>query len=165
MTALSYFLGLHKIFPRSKVFGGYYQSYQDLKTTHEVDAIEGAFMIVRRKTGEQVALAPNKWWDEDFFFYGEDLDFCLRVRERGWKIIYHPQVKIWHYKGATHGFNRQGTVEFSKEDRQKIVKSTTDAMRLFYQKHYWQKYPRWLTGLVILTIKILGRIRLMKGGI
>lgn len=165
LIALSYFLRLHKIFPQSKLFGGYYQSYKDLLTTHEVDAIEGAFMLVRREAGEMLALSAAKWWDEDFFFFGEDLDFCYRLKEKGWQIFYHPKVKIWHYKGATHGFNKQGVVEFSREDRRKLVKSTTEAMKLFYQKHYAKKYPGWLTGIVLASISFLGYLRLLKGGI
>ncbi len=155
-TSLSYFLGLHRILPRSKLFAGYYQTDKDLTTTHEVDGLEGAFMLVRREAGEQVALSEAKWWDEDFFFFGEDLDFCYRLKEKGWQIVYHPKVKIWHYKGGTHGFNNQGVVEFSKVDRRKLIESTTEAMKLFYQKHYQDKYPFWLTEIVITAIKLLG---------
>lgn len=165
LTSLSYFLGLHKLFPRSSVFSGYYQAYKDLTTTHEVDAIEGAFMFVRREAGEQLALSEAKWWDEDFFFFGEDLDFCYRIKEKGWQVFYNPKVKIWHYKGATHGFNKQGVVEFSRVERHRLIRSTTEAMRLFYQKHYKEKYPGWLTKLVLTSITFLGYLRLFKGGI
>lgn len=164
-TALAYFSGLYKVWPKSKLFGGYYQSYKDLSTVHQVDAIEGAFMMVRREAGEAASTAPGKWWDEDFFFFGEDLDFCYRLKEKGWKTMFVPTVRIWHYKGATHGFNKQGVVEFSREEKKKLVKSTTQAMKLFYQKHYRGKYPGWLTGLVFLAISILAGIRNFKNGI
>lgn len=164
-TALTYFSGLYRLSPKSKIFAGYFQGYKDLKITHEVDALEGAFMIVRREAGESVAFVANKWWDEDFFFYAEDIDFCYRLQRKGWQIMYHPKVKIYHYKGATHGFNKQGVVKFSKKDRQKLVKSTTEAMRLFYQKHYVEKYPRWFTLIVLASVELLGKIRVWKGGI
>ncbi|MCL5004183.1 MAG: glycosyltransferase family 2 protein [Patescibacteria group bacterium] len=164
-TALTYFSGLYRFWPRSKLFGGYYQSYKDLDSLHEVDAVEGAFMIVRRRAAELAAISPGKWWDEDFFFFGEDLDFCYRLREKGWKIVYYPGVKIWHYKGATHGFNRQGVVEFPAEERRKLVESTTEAMRLFYKKHYQKKYPGLVTAMVLAGVKILASIRSLKGGI
>lgn len=165
LTALTYFLGLHKIFPHSRVFGGYYQTYKDLTTIHEVDGLEGAFLMVRRKAAAEVALAGNEWWDEDFFFFGEDLDFCYRLKEKGWQIMFYPKVKIWHYKGATHGFNQQGVVKFSREDRQKLIESTTVAMKLFYQKHYSRRYPAMVTAAVLLAIQILGKMRILKGGI
>ncbi len=165
LTSLFYFSGLYKRFPKSKLFGGYYQTYKDLDSTHGVDGLEGAFMLVRREAGDQVAIGPNEWWDDDFFFFGEDLDFCYRLREKGWKIMYHPRVKIWHYKGATHGFNGQGVVKLSNEERAKLIKSTTDAMRLFYQKHYKGKYNPVITSVVFAAIAIMARARSMKGGI
>ena len=63
-NSFSYFLGLSKLFPKSKLFGGYNLGSLDLSKTHEIDACAGAFMIVRKKAGEQI-----KWWDEDYFFY------------------------------------------------------------------------------------------------
>jgi GT2 family glycosyltransferase len=165
LTSLFYFSGLYKRFPKSKLFGGYYQTYKDLASTHEIDSLEGAFMLVRRTAGSQAAIGPNEWWDNDFFFFGEDLDFCFRLRERGWKIMYHPKVKIWHYKGATHGFNGQGVVQLSKEERVKLIKSTTDAMKLFYQKHYEEKYNPVITSFVFVAIDLLATARSRKGGI
>lgn len=164
-SALTYFTSLHKLLPRSKLFGGYYQSYKDLRKIHEVDAVEGAFILVRREAADQIKLRLAKWWDEDFFFFGEDLDFCYRLKEKGWKIMFVPSAKIWHYKGATHGFNQQGVVEFSVDERRKLVKSTTEAMKLFYQKHYRGKYPGWLTTIVFSAIYFLGKMRLWKNGI
>ena len=164
-SALTYFSGLHKIFPRSKLFGGYYQTYKDLSVTHEVDVIEGAFMVVRREAAEKVAFSPNVWWDEDFFFYGEDIDFCYRIKQVGYKIYYYPKVKTIHYKGATHGFNKQGVAELSDEDRQKLVKATTAAMKIFYQKHYAAKYHPLVTWLVFTAITVLSRFRSLKRGI
>jgi len=70
-ASFCYFSGLQRLFPHSKLFAGYTQGWKDLKTTHEVDAIEGAFMIMPYQVGKKVG-----WWDEDYFFYGEDLQFC-----------------------------------------------------------------------------------------
>lgn len=165
LTALFHFSGLDRLFPQSPFFGGYYQAYKDLKTTHEIDAAEGAFIFIRREAAETVKIAENKWWDEDFFFFAEDLDFCYRLKQKGWKIMYHPKVKIYHYKGATHGFNKQGKAALSPEEKGKLVRATTDGMKLFYQKHYRQVYPAWVTFLVFLAIDSLAKIRGLKGGI
>lgn len=165
LNSLSYFTGLYKIFPRSKIFGGYYQTYKDLTKVCEVDSVAGAFMMVRREAAQSAALGPNKWWDEDFFFFGEDLDFCYRLKQKGWQILFNPAVKIWHYKGATHGLNKQGLVTLSEEERRKIIESTTEAMKLFYEKHYLHKYPSIVTRLVLSGVAVLARIRNFKGGI
>jgi len=53
-------------------------------------------MIVRREAAEEV-----KWWDEDYFFYGEDLDFCYMLKQKGWKIYYVPEFTVLHYKGVS----------------------------------------------------------------
>lgn len=164
-VSVFHFSGVSKRFPRSKLFGGYFQTYKNLNEVHEVDVIEGSFMMVRREAAEQVALSKNKWWDEDFFFYGDDIDFCYRLREAGWKIMYYPKVKILHYKGATHGFSGQGVVKFSQAEKAKLVKATTDGMRLFYEKHYKGKYNPAVTALVLAAINSLARARSLKGGI
>lgn len=165
LAALFHFLGLGRHLPRAKLVNGYYQTYKDLKATHEIDALEGAFMLVRREAAVAVALAKDKWWDEDFFFFAEDLDFCYRLKQGGWQVMYHPKVKIYHYKGATHGFNKQGRAVLSFQDKEKLVRATTDGMRLFYQKHYRQVYPAWVTFLVFLAIDFLAKTRSFKGGI
>ena len=61
-NAFCYFSGLQKMFPKSKLFAGYTQGWKDLSSTHEVDAIEGAFMLVPRSVGEKI-----KWFDDDYF--------------------------------------------------------------------------------------------------
>src|SRR5579872_4842733 len=94
-NSFCYFLGLSKLFPKIKLFSGYTMSYASLKKTHEIDALAGAFMMTRREAGEQVG-----WWDEDYFFNGEDIDFCYELKQKGWKIYYVPEVKILHYGGV-----------------------------------------------------------------
>jgi len=80
-NAFCYFSGLGKLFPKSKIFAGYSLSYLPLDKIHEIDAGVGAFLIVRHQAGE-----PLAWFDEDYFWYGEDLDFCYRLKQKGWKI-------------------------------------------------------------------------------
>ena len=99
--ALSHFSGLSKIFPRSKKFGGYNLTYLNLSKTHEIDALAGSFMIVPREIGEKLG-----WWDEDFFFYGEDIDFCYRIKEVGYKVYFVPQFEALHMKGVSSGIKK-----------------------------------------------------------
>ena len=107
-------------------------------------------MIVRRQAGEEVG-----WWDEDFFWYGEDLDFCFRLKEKGWKIYFVPNFRILHYKGVSGGIKNisKNLSTANYEIRQRAQKARFEAMKIFYKKHYQKKYPQILTLLVMLGIK------------
>ena len=150
-NSFCHFLGLSKIFTKVKLFGGYNLSYLDLSKTHEIDALVGAFMMVRKEAGEKV-----NWWDEDYFFYGEDLDFCFMLKQKGWKIYYVPEVSILHYKGVSGGIKKisKEITTANKNTRKRAQKERFKAMRIFYKKHYETKYPWIVTRLVYLGISI-----------
>ena len=93
-AAFSYFSGLSALFPKSKCFGGYLLNYLDEDATHEVDGVSGSCMLIRRVVIEQVG-----YFDERFFAYQEDADYCFRTKKAGWKIIYLPQAQIIHFGG------------------------------------------------------------------
>ncbi len=129
-------IGLSRIFPKSKVFGKYNLTYLDPDETYEVEAISGSFMMVRKEVAQEVG-----FFDESFFMYGEDLDWCYRIKEAGWKIYYIPDTKIIHFKGeSTKKAGIDLTIEFYR------------AMRLFVEKHYHSRYfylPQWFLVLGI----------------
>lgn len=135
-ASLLYMLKLHKVFPDNKKFGQYALSYLDENQTNEVDSLTGAFMVLRREVINEVGLL-----DEDFFMYGEDIDWCFRIKEAGWKIVYYPEAKIIHYKGAS-----------SKKKRLKTIYEFHRAMILFYNKHYVHKYNFVVTCCVYLGV-------------
>jgi GT2 family glycosyltransferase len=129
-VAFTKLVGLGTLFPKSRWFGRYNLTYLDPDQTTEVDAISGSFMMVRREVVGQVGLL-----DERFFMYGEDLDWCYRVKQAGWKIYYVPSTKIVHYKGASS----------EKSDRDTLVLFYR-AMLQFVQKHFRGRYlflPQW----------------------
>lgn len=148
-NAFVYFSGISKLFPKTKLFGGYNQGWANFDSIHEIDACAGAFMIVRREAGEQIG-----WWDEDYFFYGEDLDFCYRLKKKGWKIFYVPTVSIFHHKGVSGGIKEisKNITTASKETKIRATNARFDAMKIFYNKHYKKKYPNFLTNLVMCAI-------------
>lgn len=150
-NALTYFSGLSKIFPSSKLFGGYNLGWLNMKETHEIEALAGAFMMVKRQAGDMAG-----WWDEDYFWYGDDLDFCYRLKEKGWKIYYVPTVKILHYKGVSGGIKEisQHLTTADEQTRKKASAARFDAMKTFYSKHYKKKYPFFLTWLVFRGIDL-----------
>lgn len=131
-ASLFYMLKLHKIFPGKKQFGGYTLEYLNENQINEVDSLTGAFMMVRKEAIDKVGLL-----DEDFFMYGEDIDWCYRIKEAGFKIIYFPEAEIIHYKGGS-----------SKKKRLKTIYEFYRAMYLFYKKHYYNKYNIFITASV-----------------
>jgi GT2 family glycosyltransferase len=144
-NAFCHFSGLEKIFPKSRLFAGYSLGWMDFGKTHEIDALAGAFMLVKRNAGEEA-----EWWDEDYFFYGEDIDFCYMLKQKGWKIYYVPSVFINHYKGVSGGIKAisKNITTASTETKKRATKSRFNAMRIFYKKHYRQKYP-WIINLLV----------------
>ena len=150
-NSFTHFSGLAKLFGKIEHFGGYNLKHLDLSQTHEIDALAGAFMIVRREAGEEVG-----WWDEDYFFYGEDLDFCYMLQQKGWKIYYVPEFSVLHYKGVSGGLKKvsKDITTADTETKKRSTKARFDAMRIFYKKHYEQKYPWFITHLVYTGISL-----------
>lgn len=141
-----YMLGLAKKYPNNPKFNQYHKSYLNMREIHEIDCLVGAFMIVRAETIQQVGML-----DESFFMYGEDIDWCYRIKEAGWKIVYNPTVSIIHYKGAS-----------SRKKPVKIVYEFHRAMFIFHKKHYAQKYSAFTNGIVYTGITAKLGLELLK---
>jgi hypothetical protein len=62
----------------------------------EVESIIGACMVVRKEAILDVGLL-----DEDYFFFYEETDWCLKFRKKGWKVFHHPGAFIFHLQGKT----------------------------------------------------------------
>jgi GT2 family glycosyltransferase len=158
-NAFCYFSGLQKLFPKSRLFAGYTQGWKDLNTTHEVDAIEGAFLLLSHKLGEKVG-----WWDEDYFFYGEDLQFCYDIKQLDYKVYYVGEVAIMHIGGAASGIKKK-TKELTIaniETKRKLQKARFDAMKIFYKKNYKKVYPAFITWVMFAGISFMERRVLSK---
>jgi GT2 family glycosyltransferase len=89
-------VGLDRLFPRSRLFGKYGMTYWDFDDIREVDVILGAFMLVRATAIDEVGLM-----DERYFMYSEEVDWCYRFREKGWKIYFYPHVEAVHLGGGS----------------------------------------------------------------
>ncbi len=99
----------------------------------EVEAISGACMLVKRDAMEDVGLL-----DEGYFLHCEDLDWCMRFRQKGWKILFVPDARISHALGACSQ-SRRVFVEWHKHK----------GMIRFYRKFFRHQYPGVLMGLVV----------------
>jgi hypothetical protein len=91
---LTYFLGLSRIFPKSRLFGRYLLTYLEEDQINEVEAVSGSCMFIRRAVVKQIG-----YLDERFFAYQEDTDFCMRARKAGWKVEYVPLGEVIHLGG------------------------------------------------------------------
>jgi GT2 family glycosyltransferase len=87
---------LDKFFPKSALFGKYRMTYWDFDDVREVDVILGAFMLVRATAIDEVGLM-----DEGYFMYSEEVDWCYRFKEKGWKILFYPHVEALHLWGGS----------------------------------------------------------------
>ena len=140
--------GLGRLFPKSARFGRYNLSHVSPDQGGEVDALSGSCMMVRRaavladedvETGRGPAPSrvsgsgsrspsparhPAGLLDENFFMYGEDLDWCYRIQQAGWRIHYTPRTQIIHYKG-----------ESTKKGDLRYVLLFYGAMLRFVEKH------------------------------
>ncbi len=133
-ASLTYVTRLEKLFPRTRTFGQYHQGYKNLTRVHEVDCIVGAFFMVRRDVLDTVGLL-----DEDYFMYGEDIDWAFRIRKAGWKIYFNPAVTILHKKKQS-----------GRSHRDSARRKTTEIYFhrynwLFYKKNYAAVYGPLMT--------------------
>jgi GT2 family glycosyltransferase len=120
-SSLFYFLGLSRLFPKSKAFGSYLMTYLDDIAVSEVDSLCGAAMMVRREIIDRVGLM-----DENYFMYGDDIDWCYRIKRAGWKVYYLPEAEMVHYggRGGSRYKSYRNIFEFHR------------VMAVFYKKHY-----------------------------
>lgn len=89
----------------------------------DVDWVMGAALMVRRDVVEQVGLM-----DEDYFMYSEELDWCRRIKDAGWRVVYFPRAEIVHYEG--------------KSSEQAVTERHINFQRA--KLRYFRKYHGWL---------------------
>jgi GT2 family glycosyltransferase len=113
---------LDKLFPGSRVFGRGEMGYFSYDRTQEVDHVMAAAFLVRREV-----LATAGAFDERFSIYYNDMDWCYRIKEHGWKIYYVHDAVVTHHGGATVA---AVNLDFS------YFHELYDNVMLFYQKRY-----------------------------
>jgi N-acetylglucosaminyl-diphospho-decaprenol L-rhamnosyltransferase len=98
-----------------------------------VDAVNGAFMLMRRAALDEVGT-----FDEGFWMYMEDLDLCYRLHTAGWVTWYEPSVTVWHAKHGTSGAIRSPRLNYAFHY----------GMFRFYRKHYARRNSH-VTNLIV----------------
>ncbi len=108
----------------------------------EVDAVNGAFMLVRQEALRDVGLL-----DEGYWLYMDDLDWCFRFHQKGWKVWYDGSVTVMHVKGGTTVRNRHRGLRHNVAFHR--------SMGRFYRKFYSGRRPL-LDGAIY--VAILGKL-------
>jgi hypothetical protein len=128
------FLG--RLLPRNRFTRSYLMADWDHTTAQPVDWVSGAAICIRRETWERVG-----GFDERFFMYAEDIDWCLRAQQAGWTVYYVPDAVIVHRIGRS-----------SDQRPFPMVVEFHRSMARFYRKHYACKWPPGLRLLPIIGI-------------
>jgi GT2 family glycosyltransferase len=100
--------------------GIYNMATWDTETTRQVDVIQGASLLVRRKAFDRIGVL-----DETYFIYTEEVDLCYRLQKDGWQLHWVPQSKVIHYGG-------QSTKQIAENMFLRLYESKV----LFMRKHY-----------------------------
>lgn len=142
-ASLSYYVGLEKVFPFVPLFSQYHLLTKNFSQIHEIDACSGAAMIVRTSAMKKIG-----YLDERFFMYAEDLDWCKRFREAKYQIFFHPEATVTHHK------YKSGISSLSQQTANKTRLYFYETMLQYYDKHYQNRYPKWVRQLIYLFLEL-----------
>jgi GT2 family glycosyltransferase len=93
--ATEYFF-LRKLGPRTHALNAFFGEQFDHESVREAEYLFGACLLVRRGAVDEVG-----GFDEDFFLMSEEVDWCYRFREAGWKVLFYPGAEVFHVVGAS----------------------------------------------------------------
>jgi GT2 family glycosyltransferase len=134
---------LDRLFPRSPLFSAYQMTYQRDDGPREVDWVTGACLMARREAVAQVG-----GLDERIFMYCEDVDWCYRFKQAGWKVFYLPMAQIAHYRGQSSKLKgKRPETQLSVWGAQQYTRS----ILYFYHKHYGRTQTWLLRVIIVLT--------------
>jgi GT2 family glycosyltransferase len=122
--------GLAAKFPRSRFFGRADRTWADEMEPAEVDWVPGAYSIIRSDV-----LATTGLFDPRFFLYYEEVDLCMRIRQKGYSIWYWPDIAVVHIGGESSRQVR--SLEMSRSGSQ-LSLWRMRSMLLYYRKHHGQ---------------------------
>lgn len=125
-AVFSYFLGLSKLFPSDKKYTGYHLNHLNTDDINEVSGVSGSCMVIRKNVIDDIG-----YFDEQYFAYQEDSDYCLTAKNNGWKIYYYPESIVKHIggQGGSHSVRSRAIFEWHRS-----------YVRYFY-KHFANDYP------------------------
>ncbi len=134
LGALAHFTGIGRWSRAPKALAQYRAPEVD---EGPVDAVNGAFMLMRRRMLDEVGL-----FDEGYWMYMEDLDLCYRAKQAGWITWYAPAAFVIHVKHGSSGARRPP----------RLVYAFHRGMYRFYRLHYAGKHSHMMRGCIYLGI-------------
>jgi len=121
-----------------RLFGFNASRFTDHSEIMEIGYPRGACMTIRKNALDQVGLL-----DPDYFFTGEEMDLCYRIRQAGWKVLYYPEVAVIHHD---HGSSRHMMG--------KVFVQTRKSALYFYEKHY-SSFHTFLMKIMVSAVLLL----------
>jgi GT2 family glycosyltransferase len=109
---------LTRLFPKNKASSNYLMTNYDHSTIRDVDWVSGAAMMVPRAVFDRLG-----GWDPGFFLFNEDVDFCRRIHDAGLRVVYDPEVSVYHRIGV------------SKSSAPRVILQRHKSMWRYYRKH------------------------------
>ncbi len=149
INSISHFSGLSKVFPKSRVLGSYLMTYMDNSVDHEVDAVSGACMLVRRAVLDTI----GELLDEAFYMHFEDIDLCYRAKKSGYKVYYVHDAEVVHLKGQSSKLRSEG-----------VNRNFFDSAFIYFKKNYKKEnFIAYVTmKLFIIVMKFLSLTAIKK---
>jgi GT2 family glycosyltransferase len=144
-------LALDRIFSRWRLFSGLQMRHWNYENRAEIGVLSGCFWLARRSAVDAVG-----GLDERFFFYSEDMDWCKRFNDAGWKVVFEPKATAIHFGG---GSSSGAPLRFGIEMLRSVL--------LYWQKHYGF-FGRWYCYLLFLirhSFRFIGRGSLRLVGV
>lgn len=122
---------------------------------HQQDWVSGAVFLVRAEIVKSIG-----GFNEDFFMYGEDVEYCFRIKKAGWGIWYIPQTSILHIGSASSGGR---AIQFSGKSlgKEKGILGEFEGLKKFYKEHY----SPWQYLMLMLLLKKAAFLRMIVFGI
>ena len=114
------YVGLSRIVPGSRLFGRYRMTYFRYAQAAEVDQPMGSCLLLRRQAIEDVGE-----FDEDFVIFFNEVDWCFRAKEKGWKVYFTPDAEVIHHGAAS-----------TRQAGPAMIRESHRSLRRFYEKHY-----------------------------
>ncbi|MFA7301065.1 MAG: glycosyltransferase family 2 protein [Candidatus Shapirobacteria bacterium] len=150
-------LGIPTLFPKSKLLHGYLGDYKEYTKTQQIDCCQGCFLMLKKTVGEKI-----KWWNEKYFFLGEDLDLCYKLKQNKFSLYFYPKAKIIHFHGISSGLKNNSASMASRETKIRSALASTTAMKIFYQENLMSQYPSFFHPIIYLGINLLKFYRVFK---
>jgi GT2 family glycosyltransferase len=136
--ATEYFF-LRKLGPRTNALNAFYGGPFDHASIREADWLYGACLLVRREAADAVGL-----FDEDFFMFSEEVDWCYRFHAAGWKVLFYPGAEVVHVGGGSHGG--------------RMYRENLRGHLRFFAKHYGLGQAERARKLLLLGVRVRARV-------